>query len=178
MPEFLSREQIEKFHHDGYLVIPGFLSLTETNDLLSRSKQLLDEFSLDDHPLVCKALSEICGIAPFLTHCFQTKFTTSDDNHVGDGYFLSSGDKIRYFLEDDAVDKAGKLTREKSKAVNKIGHGLHELDPAFRKVTLKNDRLKALVRDLRFHRDPVALQSMVITKQPEIGGEVPEHNDS
>ena len=122
----------------------------------------------------------------------------------------------RYFLEEDAIDKNGKLTREKSKAVNKIGHGachscwvpfvllipdsflcctsgLHILDPLFRKVTLENDWLKALVRDLKFHHDPVgesvsfrrstathtvftrtfslALQSMVITKQTHIGGE-------
>lgn len=69
---------------------------------------------------------------------------------------------------------------------------LHELDPAFRKVTLENERLRALVRDLKFHKDPVgmlafdteslrcsalftlfflALQSMVITKQTQIGGE-------
>ena len=32
---------------------------------------------------------------------------------------------------------------------------LHELDPIFRKVTLENERLKSLVRDLKFHRDPV-----------------------
>lgn len=47
---------------------------------------------------------------------------------------------------------------------------LHELDPTFRKVTLRNARLRSLVKDLRFHRDPVALQSMVIFKQPRIGG--------
>lgn len=29
------------------------------------------------------------------------------------------------------------------------------LDPEFRKVTLENERLRALVRDLKFHRDPV-----------------------
>jgi len=108
----------------------------------------------------------------------QTKFTTDDDDHVGDDYFLTSGDKIRFFLEQDALDRDGKLTRPKEKAVNKIGHALHELDPLFRKVTLQNQRIKQLVRDLQFHRDPVALQSMVITKQQEIGGEVPEHNDS
>jgi hypothetical protein len=32
---------------------------------------------------------------------------------------------------------------------------LHELDPIFRKVTLHNERLRALVRDLKFHRNPV-----------------------
>ena len=36
---------------------------------------------------------------------------------------MSSGDKIRYFLEEEAVGKDGKLTRPKEKAVNKIGHG-------------------------------------------------------
>jgi len=29
------------------------------------------------------------------------------------------------------------------------------LDPVFRKVTLENERIKALVRDLKFHQDPV-----------------------
>jgi hypothetical protein len=33
----------------------------------------------------------------------QTRFTTDDDSHVGDDYFLDSGDKIRYFFEQDAV---------------------------------------------------------------------------
>lgn len=32
---------------------------------------------------------------------------------------------------------------------------LHELDPVFRKVTLENERIRALVRDLKFHLDPV-----------------------
>jgi len=158
MPEYLSQEQIDQFRKNGYLLIPGFLDHDETKTLYTRAKELLDEFDISTHPM--------------------TKFTTGDDNHVGDEYFLESGDKIRYFLEEDALDKEGKLTRDKSKAVNKIGHALHELDPAFRKVTMENERLRALVRDLKFHRDPVALQSMVITKQPQIGGEVPEHNDS
>ncbi|EDR11956.1 uncharacterized protein LACBIDRAFT_246865, partial [Laccaria bicolor S238N-H82] len=150
------------FHRNGYLIIPGFLSAQEAEELLSRSKQLLDDFDINDHPLVR----------------FHTKFTTGEDNHVGDDYFLTSGDKVRYFLEEDAVDKHGKLIREKQKSVNKIGHALHELDPVFRKVTLENESLRALARDLKFHRDPVALQSMVITKQTQIGGEVREHNDS
>lgn len=30
---------------------------------------------------------------------------------------------MRYFLEEEAVDSAGKLTKPKERAVNKIGHG-------------------------------------------------------
>lgn len=154
----LSPGQLESFHKNGYLVLHGFLSPNQTSALLNRSKALLDEFKIENHPL--------------------TKFTTSDDDHVGDDYFLDSGDKIRYFLEEDAVDKQGRLTKEKQLSVNKIGHALHELDPEFRRVTLENDKIKTLVRELGFHHDPVALQSMVIFKQPKIGGEVPEHTDS
>jgi phytanoyl-CoA hydroxylase len=56
-----------------YLRIPGFLAPDETDMLLARSKQLLEDFNIDDHPL--------------------TKFTTSDNDHVGDEYFLTSGEK-------------------------------------------------------------------------------------
>ncbi|KAJ6593868.1 phytanoyl-CoA dioxygenase [Mycena capillaripes] len=137
----ITPQQRDQFHRDGYLVVRGFVSPEDVATLLARSKALLQEFSLEDHPL--------------------TKFTTGDDDHIGDAYFLESGDKIRYFLEEDAVVD-GKLTRPKEFAVNKIGHALHELDPAFRKITLENDRMRELVRDFQFHRDPV----------------VGEHNDS
>jgi len=158
MLEYLTQHQIDQFHRDGYINIPAFLTSEQTDALLKRSKELLSEFNPDEHPL--------------------TRFKTSDMDHVGDEYFLTSGDKIRYFLDEDALDKDGKLTREKDRAVNKIGHALHELEPEFRKVTLENEKLRSLARDLNFHHDPVALQSMVIFKQTHVGGAVPEHNDS
>ncbi|KAF7361924.1 Phytanoyl-CoA dioxygenase [Mycena venus] len=112
-----------------YLVIPGFVTPEDVATLLARSKALLQEFSIEDHPLVSRAPPSR-----------KTKFTTGDDDHVGDAYFLESGDKMyiqydprciadsnvlsasRYFLEEEAVVD-GKLTRPKEFAVNKIGHG-------------------------------------------------------
>jgi len=75
--KYLTQEQINQFHQDGYLRVPAFLSQDETQKLLIRSKELLDNFSLDDHPL--------------------TKFTTSEENHIGDEYFLTSGDKMSVY---------------------------------------------------------------------------------
>jgi phytanoyl-CoA hydroxylase len=76
----------------------------------------------------------------------------------------------------DAFDKSGHLTKPKHRAINKIGHYLHEMSPSFRKISL-SERNAAIARSLSF-RDPRVLQSMVICKQPEIGGAVPSHQDS
>lgn len=119
---------------------------------------MLASFSLSDHPM--------------------TKFSTGEnESHVGDDYFLTSGDKVRFFFEEDAFSKeTGELTKLKHRAINKIGHYLHELSPPFRKATFTP--LHASIARAMGFRDPRVLQSMIICKQPEIGGRVPPHQDS
>lgn len=76
----LTRSQRDQFERDGYLVIRDFVSPATCTSLLDRARTLLDDFSLEGHP--------------------KTKFSTGDkSDHVGDDYFLDSGDKIRFFFE-------------------------------------------------------------------------------
>lgn len=172
-PRGLSPAQLAKFQVDGYLIIPQALAPATVSSLLAETHKMLTEFPIEDHPL--------------------TRFTTgegSDVEHVGDDYFLESGDKVRFFFEEDAFDAQGKLVKPKEKAINKIGHYLHGLSAPF--AALIDDEAIAqsaaaagqdavspaeIARSVGF-KDPRCLQSMVICKQPEIGGAVPPHQDS
>lgn len=61
-------------------------------------------------------------------------------------------------------------------AFNKIGHALHWYNDVFKKFTF-DQRFCDLARELGLI-DPVVVQSMVIFKNPSIGGEVPPHQDA
>lgn len=153
----LTSEQLSFWEENGYLIIPDAISQEVVKELVDETAKLLNEFPLEGHPM--------------------TKFTTGDgDKHIGDDYFLNSNDKVRFFFEKGAFSSTGELIKPKAKAINKIGHALHTNSPPFANMTMTP--LNRLIAKSLGFRDPNVMQSMIICKQPEIGGAVLSHQDS
>ena len=146
---------INFWNENGYLIIEDFKTNEECDNLIKRSKELIEEQDFNNQ---------------------QSVFDTVSQSHNDDSYFLESGDKIRFFFEEKAQLDENNLKKNKQYIVNKIGHALHDLDDKFVKFS-KNEDLNEIARAIGF-KDPLLLQSMYIFKQPKIGGEVVCHQDS
>jgi phytanoyl-CoA hydroxylase len=150
----ISPADLDRYRSDGYLVLENFVPAEDCDQLRQRALELIANF--DPHQL--------------------SIFSTHDQNRLTDDYFLESGDKIRFFFEEDAYSPDGTLKQSKEQSINKIGHALHDLDPVFDRFS-RTPKLRALITDLGV-TEPRLLQSMYIFKQPRIGGEVTCHQDS
>ncbi|MEL7208092.1 MAG: phytanoyl-CoA dioxygenase family protein, partial [Actinomycetota bacterium] len=105
----------------------------------------------------------------------RSVFTTDEQTRHTDEHFLTSGDTVRCFFEEDAFDASGELGQAPELSINKIGHAMHDLLPEFDRFS-RTAAVAELLTDLGY-ADPVLLQSMYIFKQPRIGGEVTAHDD-
>ena len=106
----------------------------------------------------------------------QQVFRTDDRDSGRDEAFFASARGVRGFLEAEALGPDGELLVPRDRCLNKIGHALHDLVPEVRELASG-----ALVRDaLRIGglEEALLVQSMVIFKQPGIGGEVRWHQDA
>jgi phytanoyl-CoA hydroxylase len=132
-----------RFSEDGYAVFRGFKSREELAALRRRAEEIA-------------ASSGSTGQVSI--------FSTRDQADNSDEYFLTSGDKIRCFFEEDG------------KTVNKIGHAMHDLDPVFDRFS--HDPRLAEIAARAGLPEPALYQSMYIFKQPRVGGVVDWHQDA
>jgi phytanoyl-CoA hydroxylase len=151
----LTARQTEDFARDGFVVLPGFKPARQIAELRERAAAIVDAFDP----------AEGAGI-----------FSTKDLSRSAEQWFLDSGDQVRCFFEEDAFDADGRLQVPKARAINKIGHAMHHLDPVFASFSMGAD-IAALAAALGVV-GPRVWQSMYIFKQPRIGGEVRWHQDA
>ena len=151
----LTAEMVTAYQEAGVLVLRDFVSVEACRALQRRANELVAGFDPAD---------------------VRSVFSTTKQTQLNDRYFIDSGDKIRFFLEDDAFDEAGELRQAKENCLNKMGHAMHDLDPVFDGFS-RTPELAEAARRIGFS-DPAILQSMYIFKPPHIGGEVVCHQDS
>ncbi len=151
----LTDEMLAEYRDAGVLILRDFVSADEC------------------HALKARALELVSGFDP---ESVSSVFSTTSQKQLDDTYFIESGDKIRFFLEENAFDDSGKLKQSKEESLNKIGHAMHDLDPVFDRFS-RTSKLANLAQSIGFE-EPAIIQSMYIFKPQRIGGEVVCHQDS
>lgn len=151
----LSNAQKQTYSDDGFLVLESFFSSEEISSVRDAATGIVDEFDINTH---------------------RTVFRTNDRDSGRDEYFFDSAQAVHCFLEEGALDSDGELNRPKELAINKIGHAMHDLVPAFTKFC-RQPKIGQVLRDIGYLA-PQLWQTMYIFKQPGIGGEVRWHQDA
>ena len=151
----LDSDLLSAWQRDGFLVLPDFKPPAAQAALRERSLAIAAAHDPGAHAAV---------------------FSTRNRTRLAEGALLASADQVHCFFEEDAFDAEGRLVVPKAQAINKIGHALHDRDPVFDRYS-RDPRLASLAGALGLAQ-PLLLQSMLIFKQPRIGGEVVWHQDA
>ena len=117
--------QLNFFNENGYLVLENFLQDETVAKLKAKMSDIIKTFDLSSN---------------------RSIFTTKEQSRATDEYFLESGDKIRFFWEENAFNN-GEFTQSPDLCINKVGHNLHDLDEDFHRVSY-DWRLGNIAKDI------------------------------
>ena len=87
-----------RYQRDGFLILKDFVPANTCDDLRARAEQLVREF-------------DPAGVVSI--------FTTHEQSRKSDEYFLESGDKIRFFFEEDAFLPDGNLKQTTERSITR-----------------------------------------------------------
>ena len=151
----LTAAMLDAYEKTGVIILEDFVSRPACDRLRGRARELIEAFDPAE---------------------VQSVFSTTDNEQLDDRYFIESGDQVRFFLEADAFDDAGRLRQSKENSLNKMGHAMHDIDPVFDEFS--HSLALAEIAAAVGIKKPGIIQSMYIFKPPRIGGEVVCHQDS
>ncbi|NXK49713.1 PHYD1 protein, partial [Chauna torquata] len=148
------------FREDGFLVLEHFFTPEECDSMRNQIHGILAKMEVPPH--------------------LRTEFSTKEEEQLqaqgSSDYFLTSGDKIRFFFEKGVLDARGNFLIPKEKSISKIGHALHAHDPVFKQIT-HSSKVQELGRRLGLER-PVVVQSMYIFKVRQFRSPLTPHQDA
>lgn len=143
----------------GYLVLTGHQPVSSVVSIKGVAEGIMRDF-----------LSDLCRLSDAST------FTTSDEQaqKLRNDDFLQSASGVSCFVEEEE-SKSESENGNSKKAVNKIGHALHDLQPTFEEFS-RGPNVSVVAHALLYN--PVPVQSMYIVKGAKVGGEVRPHRDA
>ena len=143
------------YEKNGFAVIEGAIGAPDLQSIKDAAQAIIDAFDASKH---------------------RSVFSTKHQDKDRDQYFIDSAEAVHCFLEEGALSESGELNRPKDRAINKIGHAMHDKVPEFAHFC----RLPIFAEALQSvgFRSPELWQTMYIFKQPKIGGEVRWHQDA
>uniref|UniRef100_A0A3B4UN34 Phytanoyl-CoA dioxygenase domain-containing protein 1 n=1 Tax=Seriola dumerili TaxID=41447 RepID=A0A3B4UN34_SERDU len=150
--DFMTDRDVQTYVDDGYVVLDGLLTSQECDELRQRMTEIVDQMDVPEH----------CRTTFSTYHDEQLKTQGNAD------YFITSGDKIRFFFEKGVFDDKAEFIVPKQRSLNKVGHAVELYLSLY---------IYGIAKKLGL-ANPVILQSMYIFKQPGIGGEVTPHQDA
>lgn len=145
----------QEFETQGYCVIENAVEPAALASIRDAAARIVDGFDVNAH---------------------RSVFSTRDRDKGRDRYFMESAEAVHCFLEEEALDENGTLKVPKARAINKIGHAMHDLVPEFTRFC-RQPVFSTLLGSLGYKK-PQLWQTMYIYKQPRIGGEVRWHQDA
>ena len=143
------------YENNGFAVIEGAIADSDLQPIKDAAQAIIETFDASKH---------------------RSVFSTKHQDKDRDQYFIDSAEAVHCFLEEGALSESGELNRQKDRAINKIGHAMHDKVPEFASFC----RLPIFAESLNAvgFQSPELWQTMYIFKQPKIGGEVRWHQDA
>jgi len=109
--QFLNPGQLKQYNEQGFVVLENAVDAADIATLKAAALEIVDAFDIEQN---------------------QSVFSTRDRDAGRDDYFFDSAENCHCFLEQDALNENRELSTPARLAINKIGHAMHDLSPAFR----------------------------------------------